>query len=148
MIITLLMVMLAIAIVVSLAVVCTFSAPVKGILKALIPGEIHAAWLRYVQFAAGVVGVTKGVNISLLERFVNPPLYGGNPAGILKLTGERWALEAYRSVIGTLQGIACVLLAFFMAAFIAQVLVRIFESRKADSVPKSGADPQATGGTP
>ena len=135
MFLTLLSVTLIIAILVSLAVVRLFTGPVGKILKALIPAEISSAWLKFVQFAAAVVGVARGVNIRLLDRFVNPSYYGGaNKPEILELTRDRWVLEVYRTVIGTLQGIACVLLAFFMTAFIAYVLLRIFESRKATGV--------------
>jgi hypothetical protein len=52
------------------------------------------------------------------------------------LTNERWVLEVYRTVIETLQGLAWALLAFFICALIAFVIVRIFEMRK----PRSGAE--------
>ncbi|MDY6901026.1 MAG: hypothetical protein SWZ49_23535, partial [Cyanobacteriota bacterium] len=49
---------------------------------------------------------------------------------IIQLTTERWVLEVYRTIIGSLQGIAWLLLIFFIFALIAFVIVRIFELRR------------------
>ena len=51
-------------------------------------------------------------------------------AKVLALTGDRWVLEVYRTVIETLQGLAWVLLLFFLFSLMAYVVVRVFESRK------------------
>jgi len=51
-------------------------------------------------------------------------------AEIIQLTSERWVLEVYRTVIETLQGLAWVLLVFFLCALLAFVIVRIFEMRR------------------
>jgi len=48
---------------------------------------------------------------------------------IVPLTSDRWMLELYETVIGTLQATAMLLLVFFVFALIAVVIVRIFESR-------------------
>jgi hypothetical protein len=46
------------------------------------------------------------------------------------LSFDRWIFELYRAAIETLQGIAWMLLVFFVFALIAYVIVRIGEGRK------------------
>ena len=48
----------------------------------------------------------------------------------MTLTGNRWVLEIYRTVIGRLRSTALVLLLFFVFALVAYVIVRAFEERK------------------
>ena len=48
---------------------------------------------------------------------------------VVELTTERWVLEVYRTLIGTLQTTAWMLLVFFLFALIAYVVVRIGERR-------------------
>jgi hypothetical protein len=82
-------------------------------------------------FAIFVVGVSTGVRIWELEKYITPRDYERTPnAGQIlppELTQERWILEVYRTIIESLQGIAWLLLAFFVIALIAFVVVRIFE---------------------
>jgi phage shock protein PspC (stress-responsive transcriptional regulator) len=47
----------------------------------------------------------------------------------VQLTTERWTLEIYRTLIGSLQSIATVLLIFFVFTLIAYVVLRIFSSK-------------------
>lgn len=54
-------------------------------------------------------------------------------ARIIAPTTERWVLEVYRTIIETLQGIAWMLLAFFAAALLAHVVVRLSELERATS---------------
>ena len=120
-----------IALAVSIAVVKAFSRPVRGILDRIIDDSISAAWHRYITFAALVVGVSGGVRIYSLERYIQPerrPEGGGQP---LVLTAERWTLEIYRTVIECLQSMAWMYLVVFLFALIAYVIVRIAERRKA-----------------
>lgn len=49
---------------------------------------------------------------------------------IVPLTPERWLLELYQTIIGTLQSTTILLLVFFVFALIAVVIVRIFEKRE------------------
>jgi hypothetical protein len=51
---------------------------------------------------------------------------------VVELTTERWILEVYRTLIGTLQSVAWMLLVFFVFALIAYVVVRIGERRAVD----------------
>jgi len=70
------------------------------------------------------------VRIYQLEQYVNPALRGPQAVEILELTAERWTIEVYRTVIGTLQSIAWMYLVVFLFALIAYVIVRGFEWKR------------------
>jgi hypothetical protein len=125
---TLLGVTFLIATVVSILVARAFSKPINQILTRIIADEISVAWRRYLLFALYVVGISSGVRIWELEKYITKPAVKN--AEIVELTGDRWILEVYRTVIETLQGLAWVLLVFFVVALLAFVVVRIFEARK------------------
>jgi len=118
-----------VALAVALAVAMGFSRSLDLILRRIISDDISKAWLQFLRFSIVVVGVAKGVRIYDLERYITPNQYAKDQP-ILVLTPERWTLEIYRTVIGTLEGIAWVLLWFFVVALIAYVLVRIFELKR------------------
>lgn len=129
MFLTLLLVTFLISALVSFVVVLLFTRPVDKILARIIADEISDAWVKYIKFGLYVVGISSGVRIYELERYITrPPI---KDAEIISLTPERWVLEVYRTVISVLQGLAGVLLIFFIVALIAFVIVRIFELRKA-----------------
>jgi len=72
------------------------------------------------------VGVSSGVRLWDMERYI-----AGTPGRqALTLTHDRWVLEVYRTILGSLQGVAWLLLAFFLFALIAYVIVRAFELRR------------------
>jgi hypothetical protein len=129
MFIALLGVTLVVSLVVSLIVVRTFSRPLDSILKRIIADEISVAWLRYLKFAIIVVGVSAGVRIHELEKYITP-WRGDKEQRIVQLTNDRWILELYRTIIETLQGIAWMLLLFFAVALIAYVIMRMAELRR------------------
>ena len=124
----LLIVTFALALAVSAGLVRLFSNPLERILQRIIVDPIHDAWLKYLKFAIYVVGVSSGVRIHDLERYISPSQYAKD-AKILELNAERWVLEIYRTVIETLQGVAWLLLVFFVFALMAYVVVRVFEMR-------------------
>ena len=128
MFLTLLTVTFLVALAVSFLVVKLFSSPIDGILKRIIDDDISSAWSRYLRFAMYVVGISKGVRVWELERYITPARYD-KEARILELTSDRWVLEIYRTIIETLQGIAWMLLVFFAFALVAYVVVRVFEMR-------------------
>ena len=138
MFITLLLVTFLIALGVSALVAQLFKGPISGIVQRIIAEEISSAWVRYMRFAIYVVGISKGVRVWELERYITPrPLArpglreDGSAEGFaLTLTTERWILEVYRTIIETLQGIAWMLLVFFVFALLAYVAVRLLEARK------------------
>ena len=128
MFIILLIVTFVIAFVVSSIVVLVFGRPVNNILSRIIADKISSAWSRYLKFAIYITGISSGVRIWDLEKYITKPGYEG--AEIVQLNPERWLLEVYRTVIGTLQGVAWMLLVFFVFALIAYVIVRAFELKK------------------
>ena len=128
MFITLLIVTFAIAFVVASAIVLIFGRPIGKILARIISDEISKAWLKYLKFAIYITGISSGVRIWDLEKYITKPRYEGSE--IVQLNAERWVLEVYRTVIGTLQGVAWMLLVFFVFALIAYVIVRAFELKK------------------
>ncbi len=128
MFITLLGVTFLIALAVSCIVVRMFRKPIDAILARIISDKISAAWSRYLRFAMYVTGISSGVNLWKIEQYITAPQH--KDSRIVELTKARWVLEVYRTVIETLQGIAWMLLVFFVFALIAFVIVRIFEFRQ------------------
>jgi hypothetical protein len=128
MIITLLVVTFIVAFAVSSIVVLIFTKPIEGILSRVIPDEISSAWSRYLKFAIYVVGIGGGVRVWSFEKYLTlqEPY-----KEIVPLTSDRWVLEIYQTIIGTLQSTVLLLLVFFVFALIALVIVRAFELRKA-----------------
>ena len=129
MFITLLAVTFIISLSMSFAAVAMFGKPVEGILRRIISDEINRAWLKYLKFAICVVGVSSGVRVWELEKYITPR--PAREVGVIQLTRDRWVLEVYRTIIESLQGIAWLLLVFFAFALIAFVIVRAFELRRA-----------------
>ena len=133
MFLTLLLVTFLIAALVSFIVVRLFDRPLRQILGRLVAEDLSAAWHRYIVFAIYVVGISGGVRVWSLEQYILPR-DRNSPA--LELTPERWTLEVYRTVIGTLQSVAWMLLVFFVFALIAYVVVRGLEMRHARRPPQ------------
>ena len=129
MFITLLLVTFALAALVATVVARWFSKQIQRILGQILDDDITFAWAMYLRFAILVVGISSGVRIFQLERYITPTPVGPDQMEILQLTSERWVLELYRTVIGTMQGIAWVLLIFFVVALLALVVVRLGEGR-------------------
>ncbi len=126
MFLTLLVVTFLIAFVVSFIVTVIFKKPFNAILHRIVDEEIGQAWSRYLTFAIYVVGISTGVRVWDLEKYITPAKENSE---IILLNLDRWVLEVYRTIIGTLQGIAWMLLVFFLFSLIAYVIVRIFEGR-------------------
>jgi len=126
MIITLLLSTFVIAFAVASIVVFIFNKPIEAILRRVVPVDISYAWTRYLRFAIYVVGIGGGVRVWDFEKYLTlqEPY-----KEVIQLTSERWILEIYNTVIGTLQSVAMILLIFFVFALIAVVIVRMFEAR-------------------
>jgi hypothetical protein len=124
------------AAVVSFAVMWLFTKPIDSVLRRIIADEISAAWSKYMKFAILVVGVSSGVPLRDLEKYINPTLGGREVQTAGSLGFDRWIFELYRAGIETLQGIAWMLLVFFVFALIAYVIVRIGEMRSEQSSAK------------
>ena len=104
--------------------VTLFKRPLAEIFERIIKDPISVAWQKYVVFATYVVGVSGGVRIYQLERYITAPHHD---AEIITLSAERWVLELYRTVIETLQSIAWMYLIVFIFALVAYVIVKGFE---------------------
>jgi hypothetical protein len=132
MFITLLAVTFLIALATSLFVVRLFRTPIRSILDRVVSAELSGAWHRYLSFAVVVVGVSGGVRIWELEKYITARTKDAEP---IILNSDRWVLEVYRTLIGTLQSAAWLLLVFFVFALIAYVIIRGFELRRSGSAP-------------
>ena len=127
MIVTLLFTTFIIAFAVAMLVVFIFSKPIDSILQQVLPVELCSAWAKYLRFAIYVVGIGGGVRVWDLEKY----MIAQEPYNaIVQLTVERWMLELYQTIIGTLQSTTILLLVFFVFALIAVVIVRISDKRQ------------------
>jgi len=127
MFITLLVANFLISLLTCFVIVRIFRTPIASILQRLVAEDIYAAWSKYLTFAIYVVGISGGVRVWDLEKYITPKGEGNE---VLQLTSERWVLEVYRTIIGTLQSAAWMLLLFFLFALIAYVIVKGLEARK------------------
>lgn len=114
---------LVLAIVLSCAVALLFWKPVGSVLLHLLEEDVAAAWTRYVAFALVVAGVAAGTRVRLLEEYLAAPSW--NQSALQgQLTREFWYLEMYRTAIGTVEGIAWVLLGLSLLAGTVHLLLR------------------------
>jgi hypothetical protein len=123
---TLLVVTFLIAAVASTAVALLFSRPVHRILVRLVSDELAPVYRRYILFAIYVVGISGGVRLWDVEKYVTPDKDGH----LLVLNADRWVIEVYKTVMGALTGVAWMLLIFFLFALVAYVVVRGFELKR------------------
>ena len=127
MFITLLAVTFAIASLVTYIVARLFNDPIRQILSRVV-GDLSEAWHRYVTFAIYVVGISGGVRIFELEKYITAQ---GKDNPQILLSRDRWILEVYRTIIETLQSTAWMLLVFFAIGLIAYCIVLIAARRSA-----------------
>lgn len=128
MVITLLGATFVVAFAIASIVVFAFKKPVDSILQRVVPTDLSYAWARYLKFAIYVVGIGGGVRVWDFEKYITLQ----DPyKQIVPLTPERWMLEIYQTVIGTLQSTAGILLVFFVFGLVAVVIVRLYEARAA-----------------
>ncbi len=127
MFISLLAATFGVALAVSGVLAFVFRKPMDKILARILADEISKSWLQYLIFAIFVVGISGGVRPWDLQRYISPD----TPDGVvLELNAERWVLEIYRTVIGTLEGVAWMLLVFFIVSLIVFAVIRIFELKR------------------
>jgi hypothetical protein len=104
-----------------------FTDPINKIIKRIISEDIYTAWAKYIQFAIFVVGISSGVRIWELERYM-VSLNEANSA--FSINFNRFFLEIYRTVLGSLQGIAWLLFVFFLVSLIAFIIIKVFSEKK------------------
>ncbi|UCF36979.1 MAG: hypothetical protein JSU96_19620 [Acidobacteriota bacterium] len=129
MFLSLLLTTFLIALGVSTVIALVFKPALNRILERILMDPIYSSWVRYLMFAIYVVGISSGVRIWDLEKYITPRTGAGTTLEPLVLNTERWVLEVYRTVIGTLQGAAWLLLVFFVFALIGFIVVKLGESR-------------------
>lgn len=135
MFVTLLLITFIIAAATSTVAALLFSKPVKKILGRLVTEDLAPTWQRYLLFAIYVVGISGGVRVWEIEKYITPDKEGK----LLVLNSDRWIIEIYKTVIGALQSVAWMLLIFFLFALIAYVVVRGLELRRtANPIEKGG----------
>jgi hypothetical protein len=78
--------------------------------------------------------VSRAAFVSGLSQYIIPRDPKQPP---LELTADRWTLEVYRTVIGTLQSIAWMLLGVFVFLLIAYVVARGLEARGARAADRN-----------
>jgi len=132
MFITLLVVTFLIAATMSTVVALLFSRPINNILSRLVSDELAPMWRRYVLFAIYVVGISGGVRVWDVEKYITPDKEGQ----AIVLNFDCWVIEVYKTIIGALQSAAWMLLVFFLFALIAYVIVRGFEWKRTISSPE------------
>jgi len=128
----LLLITFLIAAVTATGVVLLFSRPIKKTLIRLVTEELAPIWQRYILFAIYVVGISGGVSVRGIEKYITPDKAGK----LLVLNADRWIIEVYKSVIGALQSVAWMLLIFFLFALVAYVVLRGFEGKRQGSEPE------------
>ncbi|MEC5205198.1 hypothetical protein [Vogesella urethralis] len=121
----LLIVTLGVALLTSVLVARFFSDAVLKILKSIIGPELAEAWRKYMSFAIVVVGVSGGVNMWEIQKY----LQNGREQ-VMELNGPRWTMEIYRTAMDTLSQISWVMLLFFLCAMVAYVIMRVAESSR------------------
>ncbi|HTX18500.1 MAG TPA: hypothetical protein VMG34_07555 [Bacteroidota bacterium] len=127
MFILLLLVNLLVALSVCYLIARIFRKPVQKILERLVGEEIYTAWSNYLIFAVYVVGISSGVRLWDLGKYIEPGSAGAPP---MQLNADRWVLEVYRTIVGALEGDAWMLLVFFIFALMAFVIVKGLELRR------------------
>ena len=130
---TLLLAAFLVAAILSHLVVVVFNKPLHKVFNRIIGDEISDAWVRYVKFAIYVVGISGGVRIWQLDRYLMPE---GEDAVVL--TNALWGWEVFRTVLGTVQSITWMLLVVFLVALIAFVIVRGMELRRSTKESAAG----------
>ncbi len=127
MFVVLLSITLVIASAVATSVARLFRHSIRAILDRIVSADLSGAWHRYLVFALYVVGVSGGVRIWELEKYITGR---GPDEPPVVLNANRWVLEIYRTIIQTLQSTAWLLLVFFVFAMVAFVILRGFELRR------------------
>ncbi|SHE62612.1 hypothetical protein SAMN02745164_00811 [Marinitoga hydrogenitolerans DSM 16785] len=124
-----------VSIIVSWIIAKIFDKPIEKILEKIINDPISYAWKKYLIFAIYITGISSGVRIWDIEKYLGYSNF--NPKGemierTISLTPERWILEILRAIIEALQGISVMLLVFFIFALIAFVIMKVIENKHSE----------------
>ena len=103
---------------------------------------VRRGFEKYIRFAVVVVGISGGTRVKPLQEYISAAEY--NKAALqAALTQEFWAIELYRTVMGTLQGVAGLLLICIFLTLIAPAVLRMLkvEPLRATSEPQKPHEP-------
>lgn len=101
-----------------------FSKPIDDFLERFIVDPmICEAWSKYIRFAIVAVGISTGARVGMFQDYVSSS-ESTRAAILARATEEMWALELYRTVTGTIVGLAWLMLAFCVMIFIAKVSIK------------------------
>jgi hypothetical protein len=96
---------------------------IEGILHRFLADKIGTAISKYLRFAIVIAGISDGTRAGILRDFIYTPSINRDALSA-QLTQEFWALELYRTVIGSLEGILRLMLIFSLGTIVAIVLIR------------------------
>lgn len=104
---------------------------------------VRRGFEKYIRFAIVVVGISGGTRVKPLQEYISAAEYS-KAALQAALTQESWAIELYRTVMGSLQGVAGLLLICIFLALIAPAVLRMLkvEPRRAASEPQKPHEPE------
>jgi hypothetical protein len=122
----LLLVTLAVSLLTSVLCARFFDQSVERVLARIVGADLADAWHKYIVFAIVVVGVSGGVQLFELQKYVANT---GDASAPPPLSSMSWILEIYRTMLESLQAIAWMLLLFFLCGMIALVVMRAMEQR-------------------
>lgn len=83
---------------------------------------VRSGFEKYIRFAIVVVGLSSGTRAKALQEYIAAADWN-KPALQAALTQEFWTLELYRTVMGTLEGVAGLLLLCIFLALIAPAVL-------------------------
>ncbi len=113
------------ALALSVAVAWVSREAIESVLRRFVADHVvRAAFSKYIRFAIVVVGISTGTRVRVLQEYISATAEN-KAAMAAALTQEFWVLEIYRTIVGTLEGMAWLLLLCFFLALIAPVIVRM-----------------------
>ena len=109
---------------------------IDAVLRHFIANSIvRAGFEKYLRFAIVVAGISGGTRVRALQEYVSASNW--NKAAMeAALNQETWVLELYRTITGSLEAIAGLLLGCLFLALIAPVVLRMFKASP-EGRPKS-----------
>ncbi len=104
---------------------------------------VRSGFEKYIRFAIVVVGISSGTRVKALQEYISAADWN-KPTMQAALTQEFWTLELYRTVMGTLEGVAGLLLLCIFLALIAPAVLRMLkiEPAKANGEPQKPREPE------
>jgi hypothetical protein len=87
---------------------------------------VRSGFEKYIRFAIVVVGISSGTRVKPLQEYISAAEWN-KPALQAALTQEFWTLELYRTVMGTLEGVAGLLLLCIFLALMAPAVLRMLK---------------------